>query len=171
MGSALWNFRISMEQQEPNPPCAGFTLEGEFLIFPDFPFTGRTRNWVQRCHWPGWATWIEGKVGSRLDFGFPWVFPLCHPGFPLLDVEHGSGYKEKAPKSSWKGRRRIWDGGNAVCPSASEGDPEEKYGFTERFGLTSLQSGWEKKNPRNCGLSRNEFQGSLGCLNSPQVRS
>lgn len=72
-----------MEQQEPNPPCAGFTLEGEFLIFPDFPFTGRTRNWVQRCHWPGWATWIEGKVGSRLDFVFPWVFPLCHPGFPL----------------------------------------------------------------------------------------
>lgn len=72
-----------------------------------------------------------------MDFVFPWVFPLCHPGFPLLDVEHGSGYKEKAPKSSWKGRRRIWDGGNAVCPSASEGDPEEKYGFMERFGLTS----------------------------------
>jgi len=60
VGSALGDFSwVSREQHDASSHSDGPAVEGVILISPDhLLFTGRTRNWVQRSHWSGWATWI-----------------------------------------------------------------------------------------------------------------
>lgn len=49
---------VPQEQHEASSHFDGPTLEGVVFIYPDLLFIGRTRNWVQRPCWSGWATWI-----------------------------------------------------------------------------------------------------------------
>lgn len=60
VGSALRDFSwVPREQHEASSDFEGPTVEGMFLLFHDhFLFAGRTRNWIQRSCWSGWATWI-----------------------------------------------------------------------------------------------------------------
>lgn len=103
-----------------------------------------------------------------------WIFSLFL-GFSSLLSWFSPGARKRLRRESAKIilERQEKDLGCREFPVSSKGDPEDKDGIMEGFGLTSLQSGWEKI-PQIQGIVSSggmNSRDSLGCVSSPQVRS